>query len=425
MFFSTKKERREELLAEPFPETWLGYLRENVFLYRLFSSEEQSKLQAALRIFIAEKYWEGCGKLEITDEIKVTVAAQACLLVLGFDNYYFDDLRTVLVYPGGYLSADPSEAASHANYLLGEAHPKGPVVISWWHTRWEGRRLGKRNLVLHEFAHKLAQIDDPNSEIPPIANADLRARWEKVMAAEYEQLCDDVDRERSTVIDPYGATNLAEFFAVVTEAFFLQPGALQKRHGQLYGLLAEWFRQDPAARRPLDQADLAHASAAESEYIAHTIEEYSLAFRLRRDAPDAYRGRAALLAEQGDVEKALADYNTVIRLARDDPDAYCDRAELTITQGRLEQALADLDTAIRLDPDFARAYRQRGAVYARLGDLRKAITNFTRAIRADPENMEAYRARAQAHAALGDDEDAERDRASVKKLKAAARKKQK
>src|ERR1700736_5002921 len=99
LFSYRKQERRQELLAQPFPEQWLSHLRNSVFLYRLLSEPEQGKVRDALRIFIAEKYWEGCSGLTMNDEIKITIDRHACLLVLGFEHYYFDELMTILVYP--------------------------------------------------------------------------------------------------------------------------------------------------------------------------------------------------------------------------------------------------------------------------------------------------------------------------------------
>src|SRR3989440_13006250 len=103
MLFRSPKHARRQLLATPFPPEWLPLLERNVFLYRLLSEPEQARLRDALRVFIDEKFWEGCAGLEVTDEMRVTVAAQACLLVLGFDAYYFDELQTLLLYPGGFL----------------------------------------------------------------------------------------------------------------------------------------------------------------------------------------------------------------------------------------------------------------------------------------------------------------------------------
>ena len=419
MFLYGKEDRRRELLEQPFPDTWLAYLHENVFLYRLLSEEEQADLRDALRILIAEKYWEGCSGLLITDEIQVTIAAQACVLVLGFDDYYFDDLQSVLVYPGGYLGLDPSRDTDRADHRLGEAHHKGPVVLSWWHARWDGRRLGRRNLVLHEFAHKLAQVSDRRSETPPIEDQIFLRRWEKIMAAEYERLREDTKRARPTLLDPYGATNRAEFFAVATECFFMQPVPFRERHRKLYRLLAEWYRQDPAARRPLNEEELKLGSAAEAEYIEHSIRERSAAIRLYPDDADAYRGRGQLYEQQGDLDKALADYSTVIRLDPDNPESYCARGELYAAKGHDPEALADFDQALHLSADWASGpYRQRGDLYARRGAWKLAIADYSRAIRAESDDAETYLARAVAYAAQGDEHKALRDRAKAKQLAA-------
>jgi len=127
MIFSFgKKDRRRRLLATSFPEDWHAYLRDNMLLYRVLSEAEQAKLRDALRIFVAEKSWEGCRGLAITDEIKVTIAGQACLLVLGFEDYYFDHVQSILVYPGGYLVSDPAGDDDEIKHLIGSAHHKGP-----------------------------------------------------------------------------------------------------------------------------------------------------------------------------------------------------------------------------------------------------------------------------------------------------------
>jgi Mlc titration factor MtfA (ptsG expression regulator)/Flp pilus assembly protein TadD len=419
MFFFAKKQRRQELLAEPFPEHWLAYLRENVFLYRVLSEAEQAKVQDSVRILVAEKYWEGCDGLQINEEVQVTVSAQASLLLLGFEDYYFDELRTILVYPGGYLAEDPGEESQDSpGHRLGEAHRKGPVVLSWWHARWDGRWLGNHNLVLHEFAHKLAELGDAEAGMPAINDDKLRARWQKVMAAEYEALCEDVERGRPTLLDPYGATDPAEFFAVATECFFLQPRDLRRQHRQLYGLLAEWYRQDPAGRRKFSAKELSAAAEAESDYIRHSIEELNAVIRLRPGAVGAYRTRADWYWQLGDLDRAIADYGSIIQILPDDPEAYCDRGAAYVAKACYDDALADLDRAIRLGPDYGRAYRERGSAYARKGDFEKAIANFTRALDADPQDAAAYRARALAYAALGEEDKARRDRAKAKRLNA-------
>ncbi|MGH7227433.1 MAG: zinc-dependent peptidase, partial [Gemmataceae bacterium] len=269
--------------AETFPASWLAYLRANVFLYRLLPEEDQECLRRRLPRFIAAKFWEGCAGQRITDEVRVTIAAHACLLLLGLDeNYDFDHCKTILVYPGGYLQVgeDSLGNAINAGHMLGEAHHQGPVVLSWWHACWEGRHHGRGNVVLHEFAHKLAEKDDHHGGMPPLCDpCDVR-RWESVFADEYEQLVEDAERQRPTLLDPYGAHDSAEFFAVATECFFLQPRPMRRRHPRLYELLAEGYGQDPAEWRS-DEATAELTRQAEEQYLRHAVNECDMA--LRRD----------------------------------------------------------------------------------------------------------------------------------------------
>jgi Mlc titration factor MtfA (ptsG expression regulator)/Flp pilus assembly protein TadD len=361
-----------------------------VFLYRLLSDAEQAKLRDAVKVFVAEKHWEGCGGFRVTDETRVTIAAQACLLLLGLGDYYFDEVQSVLVYPGGYLAGDPSGLPDRVAHLLGEAHPGGPVVLSWWDACWDGRRPGPRNLVIHEFAHQLAALGDPAAGTPPMADPDLARRWEEVTEAEFERLVEDAGYDRPTLLDPYGASNRAEFFAVATECFFQQPVSLRRQHPQLYQVLAEWYRQDPAGRRAPDEGDVADAGRAEEEYDRHALAECDVAIRLRPDYGDAYSNRAAIYCSQGKYDRAVADYSAVIRLAPDDAQAYCDRGAAYRAQGHPELAIADYSAALRLCPGYAWAYFERGAAHAEKGDLTRAAADLTRAVRADPKNDAAY-----------------------------------
>jgi MtfA peptidase len=452
-FFETAEARRRRQLREqPFPEEWLAFVRDNVLLYRLLDTAEQAKLHEAVQILVAEKNWEGCAGLELTEEIAVAVAAQAGLLLLGLEGYYFDEVKTVLVYPGGFLAQDPYGRTEELSHRLGEAHHKGPVVLSWWEVCWDGRRLGERNLVLHEFAHKLTELGDPERGLPPLDDPELASRWEEVTTAERKRLEEYAAYGRRTLLDPYGATNEAEFFAVTTECFFLRPVELRRRHPDLYQLFAAWYRQDPAARHERQPELLAQAEDAEDEYVRHALAECTAAIRLRPDFVDAYRHRAELYCEQEAYDLALADYGTVIRLTSDDdraeahcergvvyrwkgdhdqaladfdaalqlcPDyarAYCERGITHAAHGEREKALADLDRALRLDPRDDAAYLERGVLHAETGAFEKAVKDFTKAIRLNPEEAEAYRQRAEAYAALGEAAKADRDRARARKL---------
>jgi Mlc titration factor MtfA (ptsG expression regulator)/Tfp pilus assembly protein PilF len=389
MFFPFRQPRRQ-LLAEPFPEPWLLVLQRNVFLSRLLSEPEQAKLRDTVRIFVAEKNWVGCGGFQITDEVRVTIAAQACLLLLGFEDYYFDQVTSILVYPGGYLAGDPSDLTGGSEHRWGEAHPDGPVVLSWWAACWYGRRHGDRNLVIHEFAHQLAALGDPTVGRPPLDDPDLERRWQEVMKAEFARLSRDVDYDRPTLLDSYGASNRAEFFAVASEYFFQQPVALRRDHPTLYQILAEFYRQNPAERRTPEEEDAADAERAEAEYTAHALEECNAAIRSSPDSSEAYSRRADIYSSQGEYDQAIADSSAVIRLAPDDASAYRDRGAIYRSQGCLDLAIADFSTAIRLCPGYAWAFYERAVAHAEKGDLDQAVSDLTRAVRADPNNDRAY-----------------------------------
>jgi Mlc titration factor MtfA (ptsG expression regulator) len=254
LFAWLKRRRRRRLLAEPFPADWLSHLDGEVAHYRLLDEAERARLRDRLRVFIAEKEWEGCGGLAMTDEVKVVVAAQACLLVLGMEDHHFDRVVSILVYPRQVLiprheSLGSGVALEVEVPVEGVAHYRGPVVLSWEETRGEAADPDTdRNLVFHEFAHQLDMEDGEVNGTPLLRDRELDARWQKVMTAEYDRLCADVDDGQPTLLDPYGATDPGEFFAVATEFFFTQPVELRRRRRALYNLFRDSYRQDPAVR---------------------------------------------------------------------------------------------------------------------------------------------------------------------------------
>ena len=252
MFAFLKKRRRHKLLSIPFPEHWQSLLNEVIFYHHL-SDTEQSRLRDSMRIFIAEKTWEGSRDLVVTEQMQVTVAAQACLLVLGMDDFFFDNVPTVLILPedfvrtekhglGGdlYLEADSER--------IGEADHRGQVVLSWADVLYEARNPGQgANLVIHEFAHQLDMLNGEFNGVP-LLPAGLKNRWQSIMSREFARLARQAELgNENTLLDTYGANNPAEFFAVVSECFFDLPVPLQSEHPKLYALLRDYFRQDPAS----------------------------------------------------------------------------------------------------------------------------------------------------------------------------------
>lgn len=249
-----RRRRRRRILDQPFPPGWNAILESNVAHDKQLSGPERRKLRQLVQVFVTEKYWEGCRGLEMTDEIKVTIAGQACLMLLGFEEAYFDRLLTVLVYPDEYVvqetAYEPSGVVTESRGVrLGEAWHAGPVVLSW-DSVLEGTRFphAGHNVVLHEFAHVLDMQDHVFNGTPLLENARQYRNWREVMTAEYNQLLQQVQRGRATFLDDYGATNEAEFFAVATEAFFCKPRRMADRNPRLYRLLADFYRQDPSER---------------------------------------------------------------------------------------------------------------------------------------------------------------------------------
>lgn len=262
MFDFFKKRRRESITKEPFPEEWMEYVRGNVSHFGVLSENERTQLLDDLRIFRAEKSWEGAGGLILTDEITVTISALACLLTLGLPERddYFRGVSTIIVYPAGYRVRETRRAnpvgvmETGHSWRLGEAWRGGPVILSWADAQAGGQGAAQgSNVVLHEFAHKL-DMEDGNAEGTPVLYSDAQYdEWHRVMNRAYDRLRGRLwwkyrGLDDDLVLDPYGATNAAEFFAVATEAFFERPRALRRRWRDLYDVLKDYYRQDPAAR---------------------------------------------------------------------------------------------------------------------------------------------------------------------------------
>ncbi|MCC6418537.1 MAG: zinc-dependent peptidase [Gemmataceae bacterium] len=253
MLFSwLRKRRRRRLLAEPFPAAWQSYLEDNFAHYRLLTEAERATLHNDLRVVVAEKEWEGCRGQEMTDEVKVTIAAQACLLVLARPHNYFVRVVSILVYPRSFRI--PGHEVLGNVVLEGDMGADGQadrttVVLSWEDVVEDGRRPRRgRNVVYHEFAHQLDFEDGEINGAPHLDTPDLARRWQTVMTGEYNRLCEAIDTGEEVLLDEYAATDPGEFFAVATEYFFSTPRRLQHYHPELYDLFRDYYRQDPAAR---------------------------------------------------------------------------------------------------------------------------------------------------------------------------------
>ena len=249
MFGFLKYFRRRKLRRQPFPSAWRGTIEKNAALVCQLPHADRRELEGHIQVFLSEKKFEGCGGLRISDEIRVTIASQACLLLLHRKDDCFPGLESILVYPTSYLAKtqEPGPAGTVAEYKearLGESWKHGTVVLSWDDVKNRG---GGHNVVLHEFAHQLDLANEEMDGVPGLSSPSDYADWARVMEREFERLRREDDRGRPTFIDPYGAKEPAEFFAVITEMFFEEPAELKKRHPELYEQLKKYFRQDPAS----------------------------------------------------------------------------------------------------------------------------------------------------------------------------------
>lgn len=265
MFSFFKNRRRRRLREQTFPKEWRAIIRRNVAYYTLLPDEDKRELEKLIAIFLDEKSFEGARGQKITDEVRLTIAAQACILLLHRDTEVYPALRSIIVYPAAFVArTEDRDGWIHSEGMqtrIGESWSRGSLVLSWNDAMHGAADVADGvNVVFHEFAH---QLDDEwifGSGVPDLGSRELHEQWHRVMTREYRQLIDDLNWGRWNIIDPYGATNPAEFFAVTTEIFFEEPILLRGEHPELYDLFRSYYRQDPAAlfgepSEPIDTED--------------------------------------------------------------------------------------------------------------------------------------------------------------------------
>jgi Mlc titration factor MtfA (ptsG expression regulator) len=212
------------------------------------SETHKMQLFGYMQIFLAEKKFEGCGGLELTEEIEVTIAAQASMLLLGRDSKVYPRLKTILVYPHTYQGGRKGlfGGDNGAGARLGESWESGVVVLAWDSVKGGARNFEDgHNVTFHEFAHQLDQEDGAADGAPILAERSAYATWARVFNHEYEALVELTERGKTDTMDRYGATNPAEFFAVATETFYEKPRQLKARHPKLYEELQYYYKADP------------------------------------------------------------------------------------------------------------------------------------------------------------------------------------
>ena len=241
-----RQAERIEIPAELWDDVESGFW----FLEHL-TAVERSELRRLAREFIACKEWSGARGLEPTPRIQLAIALQACLPVLHLGLDWYSGWVGIIIYPGDFVIPrqvvdEGGVVHEYDDQVMGEAWHGGPVLLSWFDDPMDAEGV---NVVIHEFAHKLDMKNGDADGIPPLHEGMSRKRWAAVMSAAFVDFRRRVDGGEETLIDPYAAELPSEFFAVTSEVFFEDPRLLQDEYPDVYGLLAEFYRQDPAAYR--------------------------------------------------------------------------------------------------------------------------------------------------------------------------------
>jgi Mlc titration factor MtfA (ptsG expression regulator) len=241
------------------PAGWQGVTAAAVAHWALLDEAERAELGELMDVLLRAKRWEAARGFELTDEVRVVIAAQASLLILGLGAEFYRAVGSIIVHPTTmtFRGVRPGPAAGVVTDaplpILGQAqHQRGPVVIAWDAARADARHPERgHNVVFHEFAHKLDMLDDLVDGTPPLSDRTARERWIDVCTAEYRLLRAG---RGGHLLRAYATVNPGEFFAVATEVFFDLPGEMLEQKPDLYGVLRDFYRQDPARREQLAAA---------------------------------------------------------------------------------------------------------------------------------------------------------------------------
>jgi len=251
VFGFSKRSRRKKLLQQPLPDAWLKIIEKNVAVFSLLSPAERERLIAATKIIVAERSFVGSGGLAITDEIKLTIAAQAALLLLGEDGYYFERVPTIFVHPyhqrtKSHRDLTTAVLVEEDVLIEGQALAQGEIRLVWDDVLYGGRDSADgENVVLHEFAHHLDRLDGDMGGIPPLPSDEAREHWVRVFDRELAELRQEISSGHEVFLHEAAAENRAELFAYSTECFFEQPRELAEFHPELFDCLLSFYKTDP------------------------------------------------------------------------------------------------------------------------------------------------------------------------------------
>ncbi len=244
--------RRNKLLKLPLDPSWVDILNENVSIYPKLPKSLQEELHGYINVFLDEKEFFGFEGIEINDEIRLTVAGNACLLLLQGNKHHFPDFTSILIYPDTYVAYETQNdgllTTQHASQRAGESWVRGPIVLSWASVKHGSENPDDgHNVVIHEFAHKLDEQTGHMNGLPLLRDKAHYKAWNKVLSEEFEALHERASKGKNKVLDEYGTVSPAEFFAVASESFFEKPVQMKKRLPDLYKQLQTFYNIDPAS----------------------------------------------------------------------------------------------------------------------------------------------------------------------------------
>ena len=243
--------QRDKIKNQPFKKEWRKILQQRMPYFRQMPTDLQLQLKQHIQVFIAEKQFFGCNGVHITDEIRVTIAAQACLLLLNRKTDFYPKLKTILVYPQAFVKSQQTQDLGGVLFtqkvvLAGESWDFGKVVLSWQDTVTGAKITNDgHNVVIHEFAHQLDQENGKANGAPILAKNQSYQVWSEAFSTQFEKLKNHANNGLPSLFDYYGATNPAEFFAVASEVFFEKSQAFFEQYPQLYQQLSQFYHVDP------------------------------------------------------------------------------------------------------------------------------------------------------------------------------------
>lgn len=244
----TQAWRRRQLARQPFPAAWRAVLRQHWPYFRRMPADLQLQLKKRMQVFLAEKPIIGCAGLVVSDEMRVLIAAQACLLLLNRSQSRFDGVRQILLYPGAFwvqrpITQDGGVQQDQGRALSGESWVQGQVILSWDDVlKGAADASDGQNVVIHEFAHQLDQAKGAATGLPADISRWQRSRWASVMSTEFAAHQQRAAQGQPSLLSDYAVTDPAEFFAVASEVFFEQAALLEQQHPALYEQLSRYYR---------------------------------------------------------------------------------------------------------------------------------------------------------------------------------------